>query len=98
MARKWISIKATALDDYPCQISINSSLKLDEQRWPTLSLETKTGHSEWLSRLKNEFDEYEVAIVRGNIESLEVFTISSFQAWRAILLNRWKRGGHGAEL
>ena len=62
--------------------SINSSTKLDEQRWPTLSLETKTGHSEWLSRLKNEFDEYEVAIVRGNIESL----------WKSLQLVRFRHG------
>ena len=89
---RWVKIKATGIHPSGFEIAIVAKNKKTSNRLTVLKLPIEDKETTWLVRVEPGYSEFWLNILRGRPDTMKIYHVSSSDAWRTILYNRWRKG------
>ena len=88
---KWARIELGSAKNSDCHLALTADTRAGNQRVSLLRLSPHESNM-WLARAQSGAKGHSLRVLRGAPSSISVSQISALSAWRAIFLDRWRRG------
>ncbi len=89
---RWVKVKASGIQPSGFEISVVAKNKKFSSRLTTLKLPVEDNMITWLVRVEPGHSEFLLNILRGRPDTIKIYHVSSSDAWRTILHDRWRKG------
>ena len=89
---RWVKIKAAGIQPSGFEIAVVAKNKKTSNRLTVLKLPVGESETTWLVRIEPGYSEFWLNILRGRPDTIKIYHVSSSDAWRTILFDRWRKG------
>ena len=89
---RWVKIKATGIQPSGFEIAVVAKNKKTSNRLTVLKLPVGDSETTWLVRIEPGYSEFWLNILRGRPDAVKIYHVSSSDAWRTIVYDRWRKG------